>query len=222
MNATAFFVVTLLFELQSVISSNDQSTNYITERTTKPTSEYNPLEHLIINHNEDKQVDTPIVKNKVIEQITNSPRRVQPSTESNIEKIPPNNAKNPLTDFTSDGKGSGRDSSSKASARVKRQYYPYPVYRRPYYPIPIIIGGGGFPVRGFGGREFGGRGYGSRGYGGRGYGGRGFGNGGFEGRGFGGRGIGGRGIGGRGIGGRGIGGFGGRGGVGGGRGGGRG
>ncbi|XP_073944704.1 uncharacterized protein [Choristoneura fumiferana] len=83
------------------------------------------------------------------------------------------------------------------SLRVRRQLYPDPYNRRgPLYPVPIILGGGGFGI----GPGFGGRGFGSRGVGGRG---------------FGGRGIGGRGIGGRGIGGRG-------GGIGGGHGGGRG
>ncbi|XP_052759364.1 uncharacterized protein LOC113512634 isoform X2 [Galleria mellonella] len=103
------------------------------------------------------------------------------------------------------------NSSEHALSRMKRQYYDYnydPYYYRRYppYPLPIIVGLGGFGI----GTGFG---YGGRGFGGRGFGGRGFG-----GRGFGGRGFGGRGFGGRGIGGRGIGGLGGRGGIGGGHG----
>lgn len=134
MNAPAFLVLTLLFELQNVVSSSDHGTNYITERTTTPTNEYNPLENLLLNQNGSKQMDGPIVKETVIEQITNPPKRVQSSTESNIEKIPPNKLINLITDLMSNVKESESDSSSKASVRVKRQYFPYPVpfpYRRP-------------------------------------------------------------------------------------------
>lgn len=129
MKATVSLLLTLLFQLQSMVLASDQSTNYLTERTTKATNEYNPLEHLLLNQNRDKQVDGPIVKRTAIEQIRNSPRHVQSSTESNIEKIPQNNVKNPVTDLTSYVKKN--DTSSIASVRVKRQYYPYPVYRRP-------------------------------------------------------------------------------------------
>lgn len=134
MNTTAFLVLTLLFESQNVVSSSDHGTNYSTERTTTRTNEYNPLENLLLNQNGNKQVDGSIMKETMIEQITNPPKHVQSSTESNIEKIPPNKMINLITDLMSNVKESESDSSSKASVRVKRQYFPYPVpfpYRRP-------------------------------------------------------------------------------------------
>lgn len=130
MIATAFLVLTISFELQTVISISDQSTNDYTERTTKPTNDYNPLEHILLNQNENKQDNRPIANKKVIEQITNPTKHIQSSTESNIEKIPPNNANQPSTNSIYVER-SERNSPAKALARVKRQFFPYPVYRRP-------------------------------------------------------------------------------------------